>query len=444
MSVPNKTGTSWINNIRKDQLYMHCLAALLPVSENMTLDELRSIYRNYIKERNERENNEDLFRRLHYQQNVDNTLVGDATASGTNTNPNSRRRVPIVRESIFSDTETVYYSDNEKRDPPIKDQNSILLRGLKTILDEIQKGQQNTQTSSHSQISESISRDLKRWNITFSGNENESVHKFIDTVNLYKSTKNPADTTLYALIPEMLTDKALSWFIANKASISSWTTFIIELKTEFSIPGYDMKLKRDMFCRTQHKAESLSDFATIIRTMNNRLHTPLSEPELVELIKSNLNPYFSRQLGSHYFTSYRSLINWGRVIEANRFQADNYQQPPPNMVDPEFMFHAPHKEPKKDKPQPISPPPHNFHNSPQTYQQPILIPPNFSIPPPNYNANIQQRRVSFQNDQVCWNCGKIGHTFAKCFKDKTMFCHLCGKSGVTSKSCGCFKKSENQ
>jgi hypothetical protein len=44
----------------------------------------------------------------------------------------------------------------------------------------------------------------------FSGNDNESVHKFIDTVNLFKSTKNPADTTLCALIPEMLADKVLS------------------------------------------------------------------------------------------------------------------------------------------------------------------------------------------------------------------------------------------
>jgi hypothetical protein len=479
--------TSWIYDLSKQQIYENCMRVLLPVQETMTLDELRRIYRTFLKKQYEQAFPNLLIDNDDQSENATGQTVIPATndifeiparQDNERQRERDRRERDRQRDKEKRDRERQIYQ-NRHRDLNTQDTietqddfftntshtqniqlnqtnlsaqnvvNNTILQSLSLLLSNMQRQQTNPNQAQGQH--DNLAGDLKRWNITFSANTSDSVNKFLEMVDLFECNKNATATQMYKLIPEMLKDKALTWFLANRSNITTWTQFKSEIKKAYSPPGYDIKLKRDMFSRTQHRAETFHDFVTTVKTTNSRLDAPLNDYELTQLIRSNLNPYFSRQLNTKQFNSYRDLLNWGRDIEANRAQADSYQQPPSSMVDQEFVF------PSQQQSKPFSRQSNTNQNQNQQFRNPNNSAQNSNRnqnQPQPQNSNTQQSKNSNNETnhnetqvkgtpQKCWNCQELGHRFANCTKQKKRFCHACGKQNTISSQCDCPKKGNS-
>lgn len=292
---------------------------------------------------------------------------------------------------------------------------------------------------------EYLSKELKNWEIKFTGESNSSVDKFLEQAFAFKSSKRVSDGLMLDLVPNMLRDKALRWFIVNNSSINSWSKFVSEVRNAYRVKGYDLKLKREMFFRKQHKVETIDEFVTVMRSMNNRITRKLDDEELVDLIKSNLNPYLSTKLGSGNLYSFEELLDWGRNEEANKAQADSNQvQSVASSLDAEFSFVVPVKPESSNnnnnnnKQSSYSNKGYNSFNNNRKFENKNSESTNNTEVKVVAETNITKDNSKNKNsDMNCWNCGGVGHRFTQCVKEKVIFCHCCGKKGVTSRRCTC-------
>jgi hypothetical protein len=182
---------------------------------------------------------------------------------------------------------------------------------------------------------ESIIVAARRWEIRFGGQAGESVMSFLEKFTRFTQHYELEDVVALKLIPEILHGRARNWYWAN--SFSRIGDFYSEVKAAFGVPNYQMRLRRDIYNRTQGTHESLAEYVVVIQSMNRRLDEPFPEETLLEVICSNLNPNYVLQLINKP-KSFDELVRWGRNYDERRGAAELYREPPPaeEMVDPEF------------------------------------------------------------------------------------------------------------
>lgn len=244
-----------------------------------------------------------------------------------------------------------------------------------------------------------------RKELSFSGEEAESVASFLDACDEFQTDFEASDSIMYSLSSEILKGKALQWLRVNRSSLGTFSVLKERLREAYLPGDYDIRLRKDMFVRTQGPGERINDFVTCLSAMNRRLRRPLQEGELVELAYGNLHPDYLGQISPNSISSMRDLMLFGRSVEELRIRRELYMPPPKpvDMVDSEFGF-------SRDK-------------SVKT-------------------GSVFTSKPIFAEEQPtpamkCWNCDTVGHLFRNCKKSFAKFCHRCGKKGQTLHSCGC-------
>lgn len=185
-----------------------------------------------------------------------------------------------------------------------------------------------------------LTNDIGRWNLRFDGDEGEGVNLFLERADAFKEYKRVSDEEMWGLVPEMIGMKVTQWLRANLFSISSWGEFKREIRRAYLPVGYDIRLKKDMFARTQGEGERVNEYITVLRTMNARLENSLEEGELLSLALDNLHPFYLTKITSLSIHSFTELVSVGAEIEARQERCKLYRPPPrPNeMVDREFGY----------------------------------------------------------------------------------------------------------
>jgi hypothetical protein len=448
-------GISFISELSIEELNEFCNKFNLPVEEITSEEALRHLITGYIIEsRNKKDDKSPSHSSHESSEDSDREKKNKEDENKDGRNRDRRDRKEDDRERRERDKEERERErDKEEREEKDRrrrerrlyrqrkyrkrydDDSSTDEDSVSGTLYEILREMQMNRKDSSKPTRESLARELARWDVTFKGEDTESVDHFIEQIVQFKEAKNIKGKLMLSMMPELLKGKARSWFFLNIAELTTWEIFLEKLKESYRKAGYESKLFRDMMVRTQGTLEPIEQYVTVIRSMNNRLASQLklNENSLVSLIIDNLNPFFVKQIGVSKFSSFSDLLRWGRAIEANYAKAKMYKQPPSpsQVVDPEFGFKSTTESNRNNN---YNGKPYDQRNS----QQPAR-------PPQRKDNKDNSSALDSKQGSAgvgCWNCGDTSHRFSSCKKPKLKFCHLCGRKDVTIKEC-CRKQKEN-
>lgn len=136
-------------------------------------------------------------------------------------------------------------------------------------------------------------------------------------------------TILYHSAIEVLSDKALFWFRANKSIFRNWIELRDGLRTQFLPRNYNEQLWQQIKTRTQGEDESVGIYVAFIKNLFGRMKCEVSDEMSLAIIKKNLHPKYRPYLVSEDVSTEAQLIDLGRRAEESLWTED---YSPPNRM----------------------------------------------------------------------------------------------------------------
>lgn len=301
-------------------------------------------------------------------------------------------------------------------------------------------------------------KDLK-----FSGsNDPKGIKKFLNDLELFVSLNDITDEVVFANAYNFLVEQARTWFAGRRGLENSWD----ELKQSLLERYYDReaseRLKFEIESRKQETMETFPDYYDyMIFLLSCTDEEEYSESRKLKIIREGMLPTLRLQLSSvisniqtleqlrvlassvdqerrvcelfekrnRHFDS-QVLGNREKIINQSNYENNQNQRNSWNYENTNFRS--------------------NYNNNYQnnTYQNTKPI--KYDQRDNNYrnarnfsNTRNQDFTSKRQENFKCWNCHNSGHGFKDCREIKNIFCHLCGKPGVTLREC-CSKNGFNQ
>lgn len=361
MDFPNPSG---VHSLSAEDLRQ--LAIELGVDPGLPRDKLRQAVKEALKEMASKEDKE---------KEVKDDSTG-AGASGTGDPQHMSELLQMLQQTLIQQDET------------IKAQTRALVKKEK------------------SGVETQLYKEANRRNLTFSGNENDNILRFLKEFKaLALACKASADDTLFVL-KDCFRGSAKLWLDVHAADHHTWQSLEDEIKLEFRAIEFEDRLRLRIRARTQGQSERVSSFVSTIRKMNQDLSDPIPEAALVRIILRNLNPKYSSWVRKSTATTMVQLEALCREAEGV-FADQNAYKPPPQaeLTDP-------------------------VYGVPGTTSSHLKV----------AEATVEEPQVDamrIPGPRKCFNCQEPGHTFANCSKARGLFCYNCGKHGVTSTLCDC-------
>lgn len=202
--------------------------------------------------------------------------------------------------------------------------------------------------------------------------------------------------------------------------------------------------------RKQKTGESFVDFYYDILSMTMPLKIPLSESELLEILKKNM------RIGLITHLAGRPLVSVSELVTVCISTEDTWKR---IGYSPDMEINKrPYKIQEMSRPQSSLPFNFPFFSS-SGPSQPSLSKDNVVLSPCqsteyysphdvneiNYNSSLQYNpNVAPPEPRYCFNCGQTGHNWFRCDLPSKTFCYVCGKSDVKTIHCpNCSMKAEN-
>lgn len=180
------------------------------------------------------------------------------------------------------------------------------------------------------------------------------------------------------------------------------------------------------------EAESLDLYLAKLKVSNAKLQNPMSQEQLLAIIKRNAKPSFLFELNRSQTLDEAVLI--GRVLESLEARRQNYSEPPlVNHIDAVLNV-------SKSKTN------HNKKHKVKEVAAAESEKPSVANVTCNCNCKKKNNDVfTAEKSLKCFNCGLEGHRWSNCSKKQTgIFCYRCGQRNVTFHKCSNCNKSKNQ
>lgn len=247
-----------------------------------------------------------------------------------------------------------------------------------------------------------------KWNISFSG-KNESLHLFLEKVELLRVSRGISDTELFLQSCEFFRGSAFTWFLNNRSKFSTWSDIVAKLKADFLPYSYETDLELEILNRTMGENEPVTVYISSMIGLFNRLTNVVDEKSRVAKIRRNLLPFFVSALALHSPNTVDELTELCKRVEESRVWSDRYRPPS---------------------------------------SQNCLLEPDLACLYVSSNTSSKRKSsvdVSVISSSLCWNCSRTGHIFTKCRSPKSIFCYGCGAKNTTKPNCSsCNPKNEVQ
>lgn len=230
-----KGGTSWIYQLRKDELIDE--AELRQLDSSGGVEELRKRLAEFVREN---EGQEDADKRGEVDEL--RKQISDFNTETETENP-PPRSIPLVDDQ------------NRHRMAEAQNQNPAL--------------PQNLPGPPFGPNDAEVLEIVRKWNVHFDGGNEalEFLERFEELATLYNIPFNRLTRTL----PDKLRNRALEWFRNNHTLFHSWQEFRTEFQNYFLSRRHRIKLDDDIRRRTQGAREKGKDFVTTMQTMYRRL-----------------------------------------------------------------------------------------------------------------------------------------------------------------------------
>lgn len=242
-----------------------------------------------------------------------------------------------------------------------------------------------------------------KWGLSFSNDQGLSIGAFLERAEELRRARGLTHQQLFQSAVDLFSGSALVWYRSTVGRIHTWEELCKELKLVFQSPDYDDMLCQEIMNRTQGDQEPIDLYLAAMEGLYKRLANPIAEPQRLQQILKNLNPYLQDKLCLITISSLEELRELGRKAELGRLRS-THQRPPPK--------------------------------------------PNMVLEPDLAYSNLRRKGISaghmstlkmspMRNPRAleCWNCSKTGHRFRDCKEKRAVFCYGCGDQGVKKPTC---------
>lgn len=240
---------------------------------------------------------------------------------------------------------------------------------------------------------------IDKWGLEFDGtNKTPSVEDFVFRVETLQAYFKVPWTDILRNMHHFLRKAAHDWlwdYRRMNPNVNDWFSFKTALVKYFHKFESDFDIQRKILDRRQQHNESFDEFCNAVLHLRNQQNNPISEQDLVEIMKSNLKPAMMQ------------LLFAVRPIGLDNFRAEARRAE--NMLSNQRSLNPRYP---------------NRQINELTYD-PVIEEEIFEV-----NA-INKERVL-----VCWNCKENGHTFLDCpVEQRRIFCYRCGLENVVCPKC---------
>lgn len=237
--------------------------------------------------------------------------------------------------------------------------------------------------------------NVRKWGLKFRGEHSGSVNAFIERAEELGEANGISKEQLFRAAVELLEDKALIWFRANRKKIGSWDKLVEELRLEFLPLDYDDRLWEEIRARSQGKDETIGVFVAVMEGMFGRLRQRSEMEVKLRMLKRNMAPFYQQQLMFQPIETIEELVRLGRLVETTKASMEAFI--PPN-------------------------------NRPRRAMESDLA----YVESPGIEK-IRHYETAHGTALKCWKCTERGHLARDC--QNPARCSSCGRQGVRRRNC---------
>lgn len=262
----------------------------------------------------------------------------------------------------------------------------------------------NTVTPSISNGQQGIK--VERFGLNFSGKPNTlSVEDFIYRLEYFQRHYRLEWDDILNEFHILVSGPAYEWFWLQQKTnnVSNWESLKHALIERFKTRRTCFEEMRDLLERKQLPGETIDSFFHDVNLMRSKLERPVSEYEMISLVKKNLRKSLSSIVYSMPVSSLEQLRVECLEIERTFFKKDP----------------IPHPVPLNNRPIRVS----------EIQDEPIVF--------ENFEEPDDLAEVSAITTQLkCWNCQIAGHGFRDCSSSqRNLFCFKCGRQNTITPKC---------
>lgn len=265
------------------------------------------------------------------------------------------------------------------------------------------EGNQNNTTQNGNNTTQNPPVHFKEWKVIFDGVGCVSDFLFkIDTLCLRNKCSHQQLLDNFHIF---LSGRAETWywFFIKQNPTANYPFLKFSITKEFGTLEKDHDVVIRMSLKKQGPRESYDEFHSAIVAMNSRLGNPMTDTQLIDILKKNLNPGLRYILFNSNHTNLEDFREAARKAEKLLWENKNQYPLLPS------QRHV--NEIKLDEGI------NKSDNDPQI-------------------EALQLKRKTDYSRILCWNCTSYGHSYIYCPEEKrNLFCFKCGEKGVTTPKC---------
>lgn len=239
---------------------------------------------------------------------------------------------------------------------------------------------------------------VDKWGITFDGTSKSiSIEDFVFRVETLQADFGCEWKDVLKSFHHLLSGPAREWFwdFRRFSNITRWIDLKAALITQFHRFDSDFDIQKKILDRRQNSQESFEDFYNAVIRLRNQLRFPLSERDLITIMRGNLKAQMAQLL---FAVPSNSLAEFAKecrraenLLNSQRHYSARYPPRAINMLE---------TEPIEDE----------------------YVP---EVDAMNINRTI-----------ICWNCREEGHLFVDCPEERrALFCFKCGLENTVTPRC---------
>lgn len=327
--------------------------------------------------------------------------------------PNVNRNIPNDIQLLNSNTRDANCSHNseQNRSTRINAPNDNSPVNSQTILN-----------SSYGVVrTDKVTQIIQNWNLKFDGTPTGlNVEEFLYRLrSLTKDYFNDDFSIICRNLHILLNGKARDWYWRYHRQVKTieWSEFCEELRCQYREFKSSFDIREEVRNRKQKAGESFDQFYEAVSAITDRLPTPISEMELIEIIAHNIRPEIRQDL--LYIPIYsiphlRKLVQMRENFFSEEHVKKNFLSRNQNQYFPRRIA--------------------EISDSTESTTAEIEECSDFAV------EAVQKQEIVTN----CWNCDEIGHHWEDCLQSRRIFCYGCGAKETYKPNCiKCATRKQN-
>lgn len=266
--------------------------------------------------------------------------------------------------------------------------------------------------SSLSSNPDKISSIIQNWNLKFDGSTSGlNIEEFLYRVRvLTRDTFNSDFGLICRNLNILLSGKARDWFWRYHKNVQTiiWDDFCDAIRCQYRDFKSSYDIREEIRNRKQKPGESFDIYFDAVSTIMDRLPSPMSEMELIEILIRNLRPEIRQDLlylPVHSITHLRKLVQ----MRENFLNDEHVRK---NLASR-----------------------NNINFAPRKYVAELGNSNLADATDATAESDVSVNAIHGPISSKCWNCDGTDHNWLNCLQDRNIFCYGCGTKGVYKPNC---------